>query len=141
MAELIASSRAVIYNSSYEGFGLPPIEAWGLGTPAVYPDISPLSENLAGIPGAFTPSSYDSFARALTTVLGLSDGAVANYQSWVRARFDWTDCADRIVTAAIDAYLVAQRVPTRTFTVEPSRRRKRPEDLDIEYPTTPLEEL
>ena len=48
---LYKNSRALLYPSLYEGFGLPLIEAMSLGTPVLTSDISPLSDivNNAGI--------------------------------------------------------------------------------------------
>jgi len=95
----IAASAAVVFNSEYEGFGLPPVEAWALGTPATYPAIEPLSTNLAGVPGAFQPRSYASFASAFDGLLHLDSSAVAKHQHTVRERFSWSTSARDLLDA------------------------------------------
>lgn len=45
---LLTSAAALVYPSRYEGFGLPPLEAWACGTPALVSDLPVLRESTAG---------------------------------------------------------------------------------------------
>lgn len=73
VAEAVATCRVLIFNSEYEGFGLPPLEAWAQGTPAIYPAIEPLLETLGPGHGCFAPRDRDSFRLALEQVLAMTD--------------------------------------------------------------------
>ena len=45
---LLTGAAALLYPSRYEGFGLPPLEAWACGTPALVADIPVLRESTGG---------------------------------------------------------------------------------------------
>lgn len=45
----IANARAVIFVPKAEGFGMPTLEAWALGTPSIYSDIPALKDHSYGI--------------------------------------------------------------------------------------------
>ncbi len=47
LAQLLAGCRVLVFGSVYEGFGLPPVEAVSLGTPATYQRIGAMAEVLA----------------------------------------------------------------------------------------------
>jgi glycosyltransferase involved in cell wall biosynthesis len=42
---LLTGAAALLYPSKYEGFGLPPLEAWACGTPALVSDLPVLRES------------------------------------------------------------------------------------------------
>src|SRR5262245_12319397 len=97
--ELVRSSRAVVVASRYEGLGLPALEAWARGTPAVVADCEAAKELLRGVPGVYRGGDYSSFAASLGGVLALDQ---ADYDEWsrvVNTRCDW-DRAARDVLAA-----------------------------------------
>lgn len=54
LARLISGARALLMPSYAEGFGLPPVEAMSLGTPAVLSDI-PAHRDAAGESGLYVP--------------------------------------------------------------------------------------
>ena len=61
----------MLYPSSLEGFGLPPIESIACGTPAVAAETSALSENLKGVVSLLKdPEDAEGFSRVLRSVLG-----------------------------------------------------------------------
>ena len=60
---------ALIYPSWYEGFGLPPFEAFGAGVPVVASNTSSLQELLEGAAELCNPGSPRAFADALGRVL------------------------------------------------------------------------
>lgn len=64
------NSDLMLYPSSLEGFGLPPIEAIACGTPAVAAETSGLAENLKGVvPLLKDPEDAEGFSQVLRRVL------------------------------------------------------------------------
>jgi glycosyltransferase involved in cell wall biosynthesis len=96
--ELVRTSRAVVVASRYEGLGLPALEAWARGTPAVVADCEAASELLHGVPGLFRAGDYASFAAALDRLLALD---VTGYHAWsklVNLRCDWGRAATDVLS-------------------------------------------
>jgi glycosyltransferase involved in cell wall biosynthesis len=100
LATLVARSRVLIFGSAYEGFGLPPVEAYSLGTPATYQRVGAMAEVLDGFPGGYREPRYELFAEALTEVMALDDRALLDLQVRMRQRFRWSDVA----RLTLDAY-------------------------------------
>lgn len=48
LVALLTGAAALLYPSRYEGFGLPPLEAWSCGTPAIVSDLAVLRESTRG---------------------------------------------------------------------------------------------
>lgn len=94
----IRNARLLICGSSYEGFGLPPVEAWAWGTPALYPAIEPILSNLNGIPGGYDMKSATSFETALTQLLSIDDSRVQRHSEQVAERFAWNKTAQTILS-------------------------------------------
>jgi glycosyltransferase involved in cell wall biosynthesis len=92
---LLATARALVYPSAWEGFGFPPLEAMRLGVPVVANDVAPLRE-LGD--GAFVFADADD-ASALAAAIDrtLHDEALRTRTIAAgRARADryrWADCA------------------------------------------------
>lgn len=96
---LYAGARLFVYPSSYEGFGLPVVEAMASGVPVITSDRSCLPEVAGGAARLVDPDD----AVGLSTVIesSLSD---LNWQSVaisdglrVAARYNWDDCISRTV--------------------------------------------
>lgn len=95
LPSLYAGAALFIYPSSYEGFGLPPIEAMASGVPTIVSDRSCLPEVTQGAAMTINPDDVESFAAALER--GLTD------QQWrtqareagllVAASYTWDKCA------------------------------------------------
>jgi glycosyltransferase involved in cell wall biosynthesis len=64
---LIAMAEALVFPSSYEGFGAPLIEAMALGAPIVCSDATCLPE-VAGDAAVVLPLEHEAWAGALDTV-------------------------------------------------------------------------
>lgn len=68
-AGLLAGAEAFLYPTSYEGFGMPGLEALGAGVPVVATRNSALPEVLGDAPAWADDLTIDDLARALVTVL------------------------------------------------------------------------
>lgn len=85
LMRLVASARAVVFPSLYEGFGLPVLEAMQLGTPVLTSDAGSLPE-VAG-DAALSVDPYDTRAiAAAMRRLGSDDGLCADLAARGRAQ-------------------------------------------------------
>lgn len=96
---LYAGAALFIYPSTYEGFGLPPIEAMACGVPVVVSDQSCMPEVTQGAALTVNPDDAAAFCTALEK--GLTDGpwrqqAVAAGDS-VAKSYTWQRCIDQTV--------------------------------------------
>jgi len=73
MRERIAQSQALLQISEAEGFGLPVIEALGLGTRVIVSDVSPLREWESERVSVVKLGDSEELARALTNILKNSE--------------------------------------------------------------------
>ena len=67
--EAYRRARAFVYPSSFEGFGMPPLEALAAGLPAALSDIEPVRSICADAACYFDPASDDALLDALERVL------------------------------------------------------------------------
>ncbi len=101
--DLMAKARAVVLPSSFEGWGLPALEALALGRPTLAHTVGGVPE-FAG-PGLVAPEfgSVDSWAHHLRTVLDdpgpLTRAAAADAER-ILATFTWDAVAERVIAAA-----------------------------------------
>lgn len=94
---LMTTSDALVYASSYEGFGLPVLDAMTLGLPVLCSDRSCLPEVGGDAVRYFDPTHPATLAAAMDALIDepgllqhLRAGGLARAQA-----FDWTDCARR----------------------------------------------
>lgn len=99
LRKLIACARALVLSSEIEGFGLPALEGYYLGTPVLFVKGTAVEEILGAIPGGFDLESFDSFGAALADVLRLESREIAAKARNLREKFSWARCAERTVTA------------------------------------------
>lgn len=98
---LLGRSRALVFFSDYEGFGMPPVEAISHGACPVYSDIAATQEIMAGAGCAFQNDSYESFAAALETALRTPPAQLHNWQEALMARFNWKLTCSKLVEALL----------------------------------------
>ena len=66
---MLALARALVFPSTYEGFGLPVIEALRVGCPPIVADATALPEAVGGAGVLVEPLSVDAWSEALETAL------------------------------------------------------------------------
>ncbi len=65
---LTQNATALIYPSSYEGFGLPPLEAMALGTPVIASNVSSMPEILGEAYLKFSPQDEETIYEAMVQI-------------------------------------------------------------------------
>jgi glycosyltransferase involved in cell wall biosynthesis len=99
LQDLMSRARVLVLPSEIEGFGLPAVEAYHLGTPVAYVRATAVSEILGkDTPGGFD-LEVDSFAEALRALLELGSAEIRLTAERLRARFAWSECIQRTVAA------------------------------------------
>lgn len=103
LSSLYANATAFVFPSSFEGFGLPPIEALAAGTPIVVSDI-PVHREVLPQQGVFFFRSGDKHAMITAIESVLADLSKAKSEALlggdeVRRRHRWEDAAARSLKA------------------------------------------
>jgi glycosyltransferase involved in cell wall biosynthesis len=97
LRRLVAGASLLAYPSLYEGFGLPPLEAFAAGVPVVASDL-PVIREVTGELAALAPVGDEvALAEALRTALA-KPAAAADLRARAR-RFTWAACAARTAEA------------------------------------------
>lgn len=93
-----SSARALLLPSEIEGFGLPALEAYYLGTPVCFVKGTSVEEILAIATnkGVFSLESRESFFAALDEVMAMKPAEIHQCGLKLRATFDSTSVAERI---------------------------------------------
>lgn len=102
VAALYARSRALVYPSRYEGFGIPPLEAMACGTVAITSNTSSIPEVVGDAALTFDPDSLEQLVEHLRSVLdddSLRSELIARGAEQVRT-FSW----DRTARETFDVY-------------------------------------
>jgi len=123
MVDLYNLSRAFVFPSQHEGFGLPPLEAMSCGVPTIAANASSLPEVLGNPDALFDPNDTADLATALERVLTdehfrseLTERGLAQART-----FSWDDSAVRAL-AAFEAAVAAPR-PAAAVAPAPFRPR------------------
>lgn len=94
---LMADARALVFSSSIEGFGLPPLEAFAAGTPAAWSRHTASDETMEGFPGGYSVGDHDEFAAALDAALSSSHAELLRLSRRARDRFSWDTVAKQVL--------------------------------------------
>jgi glycosyltransferase involved in cell wall biosynthesis len=101
---LFRHAQALVFPSTFEGFGMPVLEAMAAGIPVVCSDIQPLREIADGAAHFFDPSSSPALADALREMFAnqaLRDQFVE--RGLERAKqFTWTRAAEETLAALLE---------------------------------------
>jgi glycosyltransferase involved in cell wall biosynthesis len=98
LRSVVAGARALVFPSRYEGFGLPPLEAFAAGVPVVASDIPTTRETIGGEPGLARLVPADD-TEALAAALqadwdGPGEAEHRERRRAVAARYTWTATAE-----------------------------------------------
>ena len=99
LAQLLGSSRLLVMPSLGEGLGLPILEAWELGTPAIASSTTSLGQVVNDPEWVFNPLDIEDQARALHTLLTDDDAyrRCVEFGERRRSLFTWKLVAERAV--------------------------------------------
>jgi len=101
---LYSRARAFVYPSTFEGFGMPVLEAMAAGIPVACADIAPLREVAGDAALFFDPLNEDDIASGIERVM--SDASLQERLSGAgreRARpFTWLRCAEQTLEVLSD---------------------------------------
>ena len=114
--DLFRRAKAMFYPSTFEGFGLPVVEAMAAGLPLACSDIEPLRTIVGGAALLFPPDDKDAIVSAMERI---DDGLAGPARERARA-FTWEACA-RGTLAAIAA--AVSGADLRAESSRPSSRR------------------
>jgi len=95
--EFIRRSRAVVYVSENEGFGMPPVEAVLEGTCPVYSDIPPIREAMGGAGHAFGNGAPKDFIAAMERALATPSEVISGWSAQLLERHNWGAVTRRII--------------------------------------------
>jgi glycosyltransferase involved in cell wall biosynthesis len=88
---LLTGASALVYPSRYEGFGLPPLEAWACGTPSIVADTPAVREATEGRAEYVTPGDVTGIADAIVRAVA-GELEVPALPAWT-----WDDAAGQLL--------------------------------------------
>lgn len=94
---LLAKTRALVFFSDYEGFGMPPVEATLAGASAVYSDIDATREAMDGRGFSFANDDFGSFASAMNAAITADPVTIATWAGELLQRHSWSTVVTRLV--------------------------------------------
>ena len=102
---LFKFAEALVFPSTFEGFGMPVAEALACGLPVVCSDIPPLRETADGCAAFFDPSSEEALAEAITATLDNSALRAKRVETGLeRAQaFTWARAAEKTLSVFLEA--------------------------------------
>ncbi|WP_437960438.1 glycosyltransferase family 4 protein [Sorangium sp. So ce119] len=116
--DLLARSSLVLVPSTHETFGLAVLEGWAADRPVLFARrsaLAGLAQALGGEAGAAVPTlDVDAWAAAMGRMLASEPdrrAAAAAGAALVRARFDWTRVATRLIALYAEVIEEARRSP------------------------------
>jgi glycosyltransferase involved in cell wall biosynthesis len=102
---LYRSALALCFPSSYEGFGLTPLEAMGAGTPVIASNATSIPEVVGDAGVLLPPLDVDAWADAIRRIVGSETERQAMSAAGLRraARFSWRRAAEETVAVYKEA--------------------------------------
>jgi glycosyltransferase involved in cell wall biosynthesis len=98
VVEAMSGALALILPSEIEGFGLPALEAYAVGTPVVYVRNTAVEEILGlGSPGCFPLQEPGALRDALIEVLAMDAAQIQRKGHELQERFSWQKCVELTV--------------------------------------------
>ncbi len=94
---LFRNMRALIFPSLLEGFGIPAIEAYRYGRPALLANSSALAELVVRPEWSFDPLNVESMASAISTFHNRPDDILVDDLMTVGKSFSWTAVAEKTI--------------------------------------------
>ncbi len=93
---LYSMARVFVFPSLFEGFGLPPLEAFACGTPVVSSNVTSLPEVIGDAGIMVDPTDTGAIAEAIDRVLGSATLATEMREKGLKraALFSWAACAE-----------------------------------------------
>lgn len=98
LLELFRTARAVVYPSTFEGFGMPVAEALAAGVPLACSDIEPLRTLASGAAALFDPNDEDAMTGAIDHAISSAPSA-----SSFAASLTWENAARATVESLVRA--------------------------------------
>jgi glycosyltransferase involved in cell wall biosynthesis len=95
--KLISRVRVLAFFSTYEGFGMPPVEAAMAGAYPVYSRIAATSETMMGCGSCFANNDYDSFAYSMECALNTAPGTIEEWRNQLLSCYNWDNVCERII--------------------------------------------
>lgn len=95
--QLIARSKALVFFTEYEGFGMPPVEAALAGTCPVFSAIPATREVMGDCGCPFNNTDYELFRVAMDSALKCPPEQIAAWADTLLARHNWPRVLDRFV--------------------------------------------
>jgi glycosyltransferase involved in cell wall biosynthesis len=111
---LFRRAVALLFPSTYEGFGLPVVEAMALGCPVICSPVASLPEvgGEAALYADLTPSAYCEAAGRLVREAGLREELIQRGYEQAK-RFSWRRCAQETLAVYRQAPAASFEMPTR----------------------------
>lgn len=98
LQQVVAGARLLAFPSRYEGFGLPPLEAFAAGTPVLAGDLAVTREVLGDQARFADPDSAEAILDGLVVSLEDPAGSAGSRREHARA-YTWGRCAEATLTA------------------------------------------
>lgn len=97
LPDLYAGAEALIYSSLYEGFGIPILEAFAVGTPVITSDVSTIKEVAADAAILVDPKNTSEIATAMESIITNSKLRNDLVQKGLKrsGQFDWFLTAEK----------------------------------------------
>jgi len=103
LLELFRTARAIVYPSTFEGFGMPVAEALAAGVPLACSDIEPLRTLASGTGELFDPTDESAMAAAVERALARPQrvSQVARTLTWRKCAASTLNVLERVRTAPL----------------------------------------